>query len=626
VRSLREENENEHTEKPTATRSGVDLRRASFRTLTEALDYAAQGRTGFNFYNGRGELAYALTYTELREKAIQLARRLQGLGRGSRVALVAHTHPDFAVMFFACQYAALVPVPLAATIHLGGRSAYIRHLRDLIRDCGAVAAFAPTEYVGMLHEAAADLELAQVGRLEDFMSLPVREELPAPPAVHELAYLQYTSGSTRFPRGTMITQSAAMANLNGIFNHGFEIAAEDRFCSWLPFYHDMGLVGIVLGCVATQRSVDFLATRDFAMRPRLWLKLIARNRSTISFSPPFGYALAARRVKIKDAEDIDLSSWRIAGVGAEMIRPEWLTKFAETLAPAHFDPRAFLPCYGMAECALAVSFAPVGGGFELDWVDGERLAQDGEAPSMPSGGAEGKPLGFVNCGDPLPGYEVEIRDVAGRALPDRHCGRIHLRGASVMSGYFGNPEATREVLSDDGWLNTGDLGYRADGRLYITGRAKDLLIINGRNIWPQDIEHLAEQQPELRATDTSAFCVPGGDGAEAAVLVVQCRETAPAALGALAERLRQAVYAEFGIECLIDVVPPHTLPRTSSGKLSRSSARKQFLERHGVESAAELAWAGRGFACRGGAVAGPSPGIGRVPVDEQSRMIGTSAG
>ncbi|RPI44520.1 MAG: fatty acyl-AMP ligase [Betaproteobacteria bacterium] len=621
---MRELRDDEVLETATATQSGIALRRANFRTLTEALDYAAQGRTGFNFYNGRGDLACALGYRELREKAIQVARRLQAFGRGSRVGLVAHTHPDFAVMFFACQYAGLVPVPLAATIHLGGRSAYIRHLRELIRDCGAVAAFAPPDFVGLLHEAAGELPVGRVGTLDDFMALPALEALPGPPAIHELAYLQYTSGSTRFPRGTMITQSAAMANLEGIFNHGFEIAADDRFCSWLPFYHDMGLVGIVLGCVATQRSVDFLGTRDFAMRPRLWLKLISQNRSTISFSPPFGYALAARRVRLKDAEGIDLSSWRIAGVGAEMIHPEWLVNFAQTLASARFNPRAFLPCYGMAECSLAVSFAPVGAGFDVDFVDSERLAQHNEAVAAPSAGAERRRSGFVNCGKALPGYEVEVRDEAGRTLPDRHCGRIYLRGASVMSGYFGNSEASREVLSEDGWLYTGDLGYRVGESLYLTGRAKDLLIINGRNIWPQDIEHLAEQQPQLRATDTSAFSVPGGEGGEAAVLVVQCRETDATELDLLAERLRQAVYAEFGIECRVDVVPPHTLPGTSSGKLSRSSARKQFLERHGVTRAADLVWAKRGFACR--STAGPvqPSASGHGPLSEPARSIGAS--
>ncbi len=565
---------------PTPTASGIPLRAADFTTLTEALDYAATGRTGANFYNGRGELAVALPYAELRARARELALRLRRFERGSRVALVAHTHVDFAVMFYACQYAALVPVPLPAAMHLGGREAFVRHLRQMLRDCDAVAAFAPAEYVEFLREATADMTLRVAGTMEDFMALEPAGSLPAPPEPHELAWLQYTSGSTRFPRGTMITQSAALANLEAIFNHGFRLTADDRFCSWLPFYHDMGLVGIVLGCVATQRSVDYLATRDFAMRPRLWLKLMSRNRGTISFSPPFGYALCARRLRPADAEGLDLSAWRVAGVGAEMIHPAWLQKFADALAPAGFDPNAFLPCYGMAECCLAVSFSTVGGGQVIDRVDSEQLALQGRAVAAAPGARTNT---FINCGVPLPGYEVEIRDAAGRPLPDRRCGRIHLRGPSVMKGYFGNPEATREVLSADGWLNTGDLGYSVDGALHITGRAKDLMIINGRNIWPQDIEHLAEQQPELRPTDASAFSVTGDDGSEIAVLVVQAREVDPAKLASLSDRLLQAIYAEFGIHCLIQLVPPHTLPHTSSGKLSRSTARKEFLERHGAE-------------------------------------------
>jgi len=568
---------------PTPTASGIPLRSANFATLTEALDYAATGRTGANFYNSRGELTTALPYSELRSRAQDLARRLRRFPRGSRVALVAHTHVDFNVMFFACQYAALVPVPLPAAMHLGGRNAFIRHLRQLLRDCDAVAAFAPAEFVEFLREATAGLALETAGTMDDFMALEATGDLPAPPAPHELAYLQYTSGSTRFPRGTMITQSAALSNLEAIFNHGFRLTPDDRFCSWLPFYHDMGLVGIVLGCVAMQRSVDYLASRDFAMRPRLWLKLMSRNRGTVSFSPPFGYALCARRLRPSDTEGLDLSAWRVAGVGAEMIHPAWLQQFADALAPAGFDARAFLPCYGMAECCLAVSFSTVGGGAVVDRVDGESLALHGKAHAAQSADAAARVNNFINCGVPLPGFEVEIRDPQGRPLPDRRCGRIHLRGPSIMSGYFGNPEATRDVLSADGWLDTGDLGYSVDGALHLTGRAKDLLIINGRNIWPQDIEHLAEQQPELRPTDASAFSVTGDDGGEIAVLVVQSREIEPAKLASLSDRLLQAIYAEFGIHCLIQLVPPHTLPHTSSGKLSRSTARKEFLERHGAE-------------------------------------------
>lgn len=569
---------------PTPTNNSLPLKTAGYRSLAEALDYAAQGTTGCNFYNGRGSLETVLSYSCLRENALQLARRLHSLGleRGSRIALVADTHPHFLVFFFACQYAGLVPVPLPAAVHLGGRDAFVRHLCALLRDCRAAAAFAPDSFIGFLQEASQGLDLRLSGTLSDFMALEAVQELPDPPAQDDLAYLQYTSGSTRFPRGTMITQKAVLANLAGILQYGVQIRRGDRFVSWLPYYHDMGLVGLILGPVVSQLSVDYLGTRDFAMRPRLWLELMSRNQATISFSPPFGYALCARRLRNYDVERFDLTSWRVAGVGAEMIRPAWLHRFARALELASFNPAAFLPCYGMAECSLAVSFAPLGQGLEVDHLDADVLAEERRAMPVESISPDVRVTEFVNCGRCLPEYEVQIRDAAGNQLPERRCGTIFLRGPSVMKGYAGNPEATGEALSADGWLNTGDIGYRAGDSLFLTGRAKDLLIINGRNIWPQDIEYLAEQQPEVRPEDASAFSVPGEDGSEVAVLVVQCREQDPFRQAALVERLKDRIQTEFGIACLIELVPLHTLPRTSSGKLSRSGARLDFLMRNGL--------------------------------------------
>ena len=219
-------------EGPTATASGMPLRSADFTTLAEALDYAAQGETGFNFYDGRGALTARLPYRELRARALELAKRLAPLGRGQRLALVADTHPDFAVMLYACQYAGLVAVPLPAAVHLGGREVYIRHLRKLMRDCEAVAAFAPPAFIGFLREATDGLPLTLSGTMDEFMALDAVDELPPPPSSEELAYLQYTSGSTRFPRGTMITQAAVMANLKAIFNHGFRMQPLPRILSY----------------------------------------------------------------------------------------------------------------------------------------------------------------------------------------------------------------------------------------------------------------------------------------------------------------------------------------------------------------------------------------------------------
>ena len=566
----------------TPTERGLALRSADFATLAEALDYAAQGQTGCNFFSGRGKLQSVLSYRRLREEALVLARRLLGLGleRGSRIAIVADTTPDFHRVFFACQYAGLVPAPLPASMHLGGRGAYSDQLRGLLAKAGAEVAVAPDAFLPSLREAAEGMDLTFVGTPAELDALPASEETPVPSGPDELAYLQYTSGSTRFPRGVMITQRAVMANLAGIVRHGLQVREDDRAFSWLPFYHDMGLVGFVLGSVASQMTVDYLGTRDFAMRPRQWLTLMSENRSTISFSPPFGYELCVRRLREGEAERLDLSAWRAAGVGAETIRPAVLEEFATAMAASGFDRKAFLACYGMAECSLAVSFSPLDRGLEVDRVDGDYMADCGEAlPVTEDGMAPTRMSSFVFCGSVLPGHEMEVRDEDGRPLPERRCGTIFVRGPSVMTGYLGDVEMTREVLSPSGWLNTGDIGYRVGDRIVISGREKDLIIVNGRNIWPQDLEYLAERQPGVRTGDASAFSVTGRGGEDIAVVVVQCREANPAERASLVERLRAHVREELGIDCYVDLVEPHTLPRTSSGKPSRSGARAQFLAR-----------------------------------------------
>jgi fatty-acyl-CoA synthase len=286
-------------------------------------------------------------------------------------------------------------------------------------------------------------------------------------------------------------------------------------------------------------------------------------------------------------ERFDLHRWRVAGIGAEIIRPDPLRRFADLLAPCGFDGKAFMPCYGMAECSLAVSFASLEQGFEVDVIDGDHFMATREA--VPVSTVQSKVMtcagSFVVCGKPLPDFEIEIRDANGQVLPERHCGALFVKGVSVMSGYFGNESLTLEVLSADGWLNTGDLAYRLEDRLVITGRQKDLIIINGRNIWPQDLEYIAEQQQEIRVGDASAFSVPGADEKEKAVLVVQCRELDQTVRNNLRHRLHGLVSQALGIDCLVELVPRNTLPRTTSGKLSRSGARNGYLERHAGERA-----------------------------------------
>ncbi len=567
----------------TPTEHNLPLRSGDFATLSEALDYAARGKTGANFYNGRGHLEAVLPYAQLREEALEAAARLAGLGlaRGSRVALVAETCPDFLRFFYACQYAGMVPVPLPASIHLGGHKAYVAQLRRLLLNCRAEVAVAPELFLSFLREAVDGLELRFAGTPEQFREVPKARTPLLPSGPEELAYLQYTSGSTRFPRGVMITQKTVMSNLASIIRDGVKARPDDRSMSWLPFYHDMGLVGLVLSPMASQVSVDYLKTRDFGMRPRLWLSLISQNRATVSFGPPFGYELCVQRLRGETEGQFDLSSWRLAGVGAETIRAEPLIRFAQMLAPCGFNPKAFTACYGMAECSLAVSFAKLDLGLQLDTVEPEALALEQRAvpftPSRWPGRGRGKT--FVICGTPLPGYEVEVRSPEGAVLPERHVGTLFVRGPSVMSGYFGEEDLTREVLSPEGWLNTGDLAYLAGGELIITGREKDLIIINGRNIWPQDLETIAESQPEVRTGDASAFSFTMENGEDRAVLVIECRDANPLRREELSTRIRSLIRQELGIDCFIELVPRNTLPRTTSGKLSRSGAKNDFLKR-----------------------------------------------
>ena len=568
----------------TPTNNQIELRPGKFATLSEALDYAASGETGCNFYSGRGKLTHVATYADLQKQAQNLARRLNGLGlpRGARVALIADTTPDFIRFFFACQYAGLIPVPLPISLHLGGHQAYVTQLRRLLQNCQASIAMAPEGFLPFLEEASTELDLALIGGPETFASLKESEGPLDPLAPQELAYIQYTSGSTRWPRGVEVTQSAVMTNLSGIIQHGLQVRPGDRCVSWLPFYHDMGLVGFVLGPIASQLSVDYLSTRDFAMRPRQWLNLMTKSQASISFSPSFGYELCVRRLGEDSNEPYDLSSWRIAGVGAETIRADSLSRFAQTLNMSGFKPEAFLACYGMAECSLAISFAPLNKGLEVDRVDGDRLSNNRQAiPFVPSftDDDQARCSKFVNCGVPLPGYEVQIRNTRGDVVAERESGTIFVRGASIMSGYFEDPALTKEVLSPDGWLNTGDIGYWIGNSLVIIGRSKDMIIINGRNIWPQDLEFLAEQQPEVRPGDSSAFSVTGPDGHEIAIMVVQCRETDLQKREELVNRLRSLVHKDLSIPCYIELIPPRTLPRTSSGKLSRSRAKADFLSR-----------------------------------------------
>ena len=564
----------------TPTLDGLPRRLADFGTLGEALDYAAQGKRGFNFFDARATLVRAYPFSELREDALAQARRLvaAGITPGDRVALIAETSPEFAALFFGAVYAGAWPVPLPLPTSFGGREGYIEQIRNQLVSCDPQLVLSPPGLLQMVAEAAASMPRTSAQDWASFSAAPAPVlELPtAQPG--DIAYLQYSSGSTRFPHGVAITHHAL---LNNLFCHatGVRVQDDDRLVSWLPWYHDMGLVGCFLSPVANQMSVDYLATEDFARRPLSWLTLISRNEGcSLSYSPTFGYDICARRISSQTdaAGRFDLSRWRVAGNGADMIRPDVMQAFVDAFAPAGFKASSFLPSYGLAEVTLAASIMPPGEGIVTDLVDERLLAGEGHAEAPVEDGRPVRYRAIVNCGKAVVGHVIEVRDENGAVLPDRSIGRVFVSGPSVMVGYFRDELSTAACLKD-GWLDTGDMGYLVDGYIHIVGRAKDMIIINGKNHWPQDIEWAIEQLPGFKAGDIAAFSITTPSGEEAPAVLVQCRTSDPVERASLREAIKSKVRTITGMTCVVELVPPRTLPRTSSGKLSRSKARTLYL-------------------------------------------------
>ncbi|HEX9946165.1 MAG TPA: fatty acyl-AMP ligase [Allosphingosinicella sp.] len=561
---------------PTPTADTLPRRFADFDTLGEALDYAALGRRGLNFHDPRGILVRPYPYRELREDALTAAYRLiaAGVKPKDRIAIVAETSAEFAALFFGTVYAGAWPVPLPLPTSFGGRDSYIDQLKVQLASADPTHLFYPAE-LGALAGAAAEAAGVVGESWESFSASegPVAELPKAAP--DDIAYLQYSSGSTRFPHGVAVTHRGLLNNL-AAHSHGMEVIETDRCISWLPWYHDMGLVGCLLSPMANQISTDYLKTEDFARRPLAWLDLITRNEGTTgSYSPTFGYDICARRVSslTNVAERFDLSRWRIAGNGADMIRPDVMQAFVDAFAPAGFDAKSFLPSYGLAEATLAVTIMPPGEGIVVELVEETTLSGDGKMHrDRPQ-----RYRAIVNCGKPARDMEVEIRDEDGQTLGNREIGKVHCRGPSVMVGYFRDEEATAACLDGEGWLDTGDMGYLSEGYLYIVGRAKDMIIINGKNHWPQDIEWAVEQLPGFKAGDIAAFSITTPGGEETPAVLVQCRTSDAGERARLRDIIRERVRAITGMNCVIELVPPRTLPRTSSGKLSRAKARSLYL-------------------------------------------------
>ncbi|MGB3796193.1 MAG: fatty acyl-AMP ligase [Alteraurantiacibacter sp.] len=565
---------------PTPNDCSLPRRRSDFATFNEAIDYAARSEKGLNFHDMRGALQRVYPYSEMRKDGVADAYRLidMGIAKGDRVALVAETGPEFAALFCACIYAGAWPVPLPLPTTFGGKESYIDQLSVQLQSSDPKILLYPAEIAEMA-AAAADRQGCEG---MDWVTFGERDapEVELPKAgPDDICYLQYSSGSTRFPTGVAVTHKALLHNL---FGHAdsMDIGYNDRVVSWLPWYHDMGLVGCFLSLIANQVSVDYLKTEHFARRPLAWLDLVSRNEgATLSYSPTFGYDICARRVSSQTnvAERFDLSRWRLAGNGADMIRPDVMQNFVNAFGDAGFNASAFTPSYGLAEATLAVTVMPPGEGIQVELVEEERLSGTRRDLSRPA-----RYRAIVNCGKPLKDMEVEIRGEKDEAKGDHQIGKVWCRGPSVMHSYFRNEEATKECLvpSEDGkgdWLDTGDMGYLANNYLFIVGRAKDMIIINGKNHWPQDIEWAVEQLAGFNHGDIAAFSVETENGEEAPAVLVHCRVSDPDERVKLRDQIADKVRSVTGMNCVVELVPPRTLPRTSSGKLSRAKAKKLYL-------------------------------------------------
>ena len=561
--------------KPTPTKRAQTLVLSEFKTLTEGLDYAAKSGTGYNYFTGKGDLKETLTYAEIRERAIDLAKRLVGFAeKDARVGIAAVSTADFAVLFYACQYAGIIPAPVPLPVTLGGRTSYERQLQRLAETGDFHAMFTPSSMEPIMSAALND-QAIPVMTFEEVENLPKGDTL-RPHGPNDLSYIQYSSGSSSSPKGIIGTQKSVSANCKAITQHGLKITDDDRCTSWLPLYHDMGLIGFMIAPMMSQMTVDYIDPQDFTRRPITWLQLISDHGGTLSFSPTFGYELCVRRWR--EDRELDLSSWRGAGIGGDMVRPEPLTEFSKLFGPMGFPEQSFTPSYGLAETTLAATFAPLGQGLKMDTIDMDRYERTGEAVEASDLTSKEHSRTFVACGPCLPDHEMEVRDFEDRVLGERRVGRICIKGPSVSPGYFRNEQATQASFSEDGWLDTGDLGYWNEKQIIVTGRFKDLILWHGRNIWPQDIEWAAQAAAPHRCGRACAFAAGGMGDEKQILLLLECRTRDPELLDEIEKAVSAAIRLEVGVPVKLVLVPRGTMIITSSGKLARARVKEKYLK------------------------------------------------
>jgi fatty-acyl-CoA synthase len=545
------------------------------------------GAHGFRFRSlDRPERFYSFEslQAEAEQRAAQLTRL--ELRQGDRMALVIADPAEFVLSFVAATVAGVVPVPIYPRASFKAKNAYIDTVAHIVKTSGAKVLLTTDATRPVMDEVfAAQPGLARLVTVEQLSELPASShQLPSPSSIHEtdLCFLQFTSGSTSLPKGVMVTHRNLVANARAFLGStGVNPTLDDLTVTWLPLYHDMGLIGFALGAIVCSMPTLIMPTEAFGRRPNVWLETMSETKATLTFAPNFAYGLVTKRARDKDLERLDLSRVRIAGCGAEPINPKVIREFCERFAPCGFRREAFLPAYGMAEATLAVTFHPRDTPFVTDRVEVAAM-QAGQAKPAAAEADGGNTLELVSCGVPFPGHEVKIVGESGETLPERSVGEIWTRGPSVTQGYFDNPEASAAAWTD-GWLHTGDLGYLAGGNLYICGRLKDLIIIRGANYYPQDIEWSVAELEGVRRDNVVAFSVQK-NGDETLIVCAEANSAdAPVLRKAIAAKIAETTGITVGHVALVRV---GSLPKTSSGKVQRRRTKTLFetnaLEEHPI--------------------------------------------
>jgi 1-acyl-sn-glycerol-3-phosphate acyltransferase len=551
-------------------------------TLVHVLEWHAgrhAGHAHIRLLEDGEKVTESISYGELMTESEHIASAILSRDPGPRpaVGIMLATSRSFFTTFMGTLIAGGVPVPLYPPFRADRIGEHLRRQGGILRNAGCriLVTHQESAKVGSLLKAQAP-GLGTVCTPDDLAgwgghSAGWQERSP-----DDLALLQYTSGSTGDPKGVMLDHGNLLANVHAMAAAA-RVTPDDVFVSWLPLYHDMGLIGAWLGSLAYGIPLVIMPPTAFLVSPARWLRAIHRHGGTLSASPNFGYAICADRLEETDLQGLDLRTWRRAFNGAEPVSPKTLAAFRKRFEPYGFRAEAMAPVYGLAENSVGLAFPEPGHPPRIDRVDRKTFERDMAA--MPATDEGRDALEFPSCGLPLPGHEIRIVDEAGRELPERRVGRIQFRGPSSTRGYFRNAEADKGLFRD-GWLESGDLGYMAGGEIFVSGRTKDVLIRAGRHFFPYEVEEAVGAIPGIRKGAVAAIAVPDrATGTEKLAILAETRETGLTRREALRSSIDEAAAALTGMPAdVVRLLPPRSIPKTPSGKIRRGASRDLLRE------------------------------------------------